>query len=107
MRDLDQLMALLSGVPAAEIAPGEAALLVEKGRVLREADTRLAGPIRVVEIGGVVVVVERTTRGQPVARVVASPAAAGALIEDRLAVYERMWDGCGCKVDYLGNAGGC
>jgi hypothetical protein len=21
-------------------------------------------------------------------------------VTDRLAVYEKMWDGCGCKVDY-------
>ena len=21
-------------------------------------------------------------------------------VRDRLAIYERMWDGCGCRVDY-------
>ena len=22
-------------------------------------------------------------------------------VDDRLAAYERMWDGCGCKIDYF------
>ena len=26
--------------------------------------------------------------------------AAGRFIADRLAAYERMWDGCGCRIDY-------
>ncbi|UCC82757.1 MAG: hypothetical protein JSW46_17585 [Gemmatimonadota bacterium] len=25
---------------------------------------------------------------------------AGHFVKDRLEAYERMWDGCGCKIDY-------
>ena len=33
-------------------------------------------------------------------RVVADLEAAGRFVDNRLAAYDRMWDGCGCKVDY-------
>jgi hypothetical protein len=33
-------------------------------------------------------------------RKLAGSAAANALVYERLASHERMWDGCGCKVDY-------
>ncbi len=29
-------------------------------------------------------------------------AEADAFLKDRLAQYERMWDGCGCRIDYFG-----
>ena len=31
----------------------------------------------------------------------ADRAAADAFVKDRLDTYERMWDGCGCKVHYF------
>jgi hypothetical protein len=47
------------------------------------------------------VVVEEPQPDERVVRPVASEAAGRALIADRLATYERMWDGCSaCKVDY-------
>ncbi len=96
------LLVRLRGARAVELEPDEARTLVEAGRLVREVDTRLAGMLRVLELDGALVVQEQTTRGRHVARVVPSLEAAEALICDRLAVYERMWDGCGCKVDYLG-----
>lgn len=101
MRSAPEVIALLEEVGVAEISAAEADALLRAARVLREEDTRLAGPIRVFDLGGRVVVGESTTRGQPLARLLPSLEAAHRLVEDRLAVYERMWDGCGCRVDYL------
>ena len=43
---------------------------------------------------------EQTTNGEILVHEVGSEAAAQRVVDDRLATYERMWDGCGCKVDY-------
>lgn len=75
--------------------------LLSVARSVREVDTRVAGVLRVLELEGVLLVQEQTTRGQLLVRRVGSLAAAEALIAGRLEIYERMWDGCGCKVDYL------
>jgi hypothetical protein len=33
-------------------------------------------------------------------RRMATREAAEAFVNDRLEIYERMWDGCGCKINY-------
>ncbi len=83
------------------LGPEELPDLLAAGRCIRDVDTRLAGVLRVLEVGGVLLVQEQTTRGQILVRRIASVEAADALIASRLEIYERMWDGCGCKVDYF------
>ena len=83
------------------ITAAELPELLAVGRCLREVDTRLAGVLRVLELGGVLLMQEQTTRGQLLVRRIASLEAAEGLIAGRLEIYERMWDGCGCKVDYF------
>ena len=98
--ELDLLVNRLRAGPAA-LEPIELERLLGAATLLREVETGMAGPIRVLEHVGAVILAEQTLEQQPVARVVASVEAADALIADRLAVYERMWDGCGCKVRYF------
>ncbi len=74
--------------------------LMDAVEVVRDADTCLAGRIRILVADDVVMVQEQTQQGEILVRRVESRAAADALVDDRLATYERMWDGCGCKVDY-------
>jgi len=68
--------------------------------VLRDEDTCLAGRIRILVLDGVVMVQEQTQEGRILIRRLESEDAARLLVDGRLASYERMWDGCGCKVDY-------
>ncbi len=51
-------------------------------------------------LDGYSLVQEETPDGQILLRRLGSREAAEEFVEDRLATYERMWDGCGCKVDY-------
>jgi hypothetical protein len=64
-------------------------------------DTRLAGDLLVVRSGPIWAAVERPGPGQRVIRPFADGAAADRFVTERLALYERVWDGCGCKVDYF------
>ena len=82
-----------------ELDAGEVDDLLANGQVVREADTGIAGAIRILEVDGMVVVQEHTRDRRPVARRLADAAAADRFVDDRLAAYDRMWDGCGCKVD--------
>jgi hypothetical protein len=76
--------------------------LLEAAEVLSDQDTLVAGHLRVLDLSGLILVQEETPEGQLLVRRAESVEAAQALVADRLATYERMWDGCGCKVDYFG-----
>lgn len=76
-----------------------AALLV-RAEVLRAEDTFLSGWIRVLRVDGGVVVQEEAPDGRILLRWRADRAAADRFVDQRLATYDRMWNGCGCRVDY-------
>jgi hypothetical protein len=64
-------------------------------------DTQLAGHLLIVRVGDELAAVEAPSREARVARLLGSPEAAHAFVRKRLGEYERMWDGCGVKVEYL------
>jgi hypothetical protein len=74
--------------------------LLEVAVTMRAEDTRLAGWIRILRIEGRLVVQEETPEGEVLLRGLASRDAAERFVDRRLSDYERMWDGCGCRIDY-------
>jgi hypothetical protein len=76
--------------------------LLEAATVVRQEDTCIAGSIRVLSVGGVILVQEQTTDGNALVRRMTTFEDADEFVDRRLAIYERMWDGCGCKIDYFG-----
>ena len=74
--------------------------LLEAADVIRADDTCVAGWIRILRIEGHFAVQEQTPDGEILVRRLISREAAERFVEDRLNDYERMWDGCGCKIDY-------
>ncbi len=74
--------------------------LIDAADVLREDDTHVAGWIRVLAVGDSVLVQEETPKGEVLVRRMASRESADSFVDLRMQSYERMWDGCGCKVDY-------
>ena len=64
-------------------------------------DTQLAGDLLIVEMGGALVAVEQPSRDARVARLLGGKQEAAAFVARRREEYERMWDGCGVKVDYF------
>jgi hypothetical protein len=85
--------------PAALDQPSLQALL-EATEIVRDDDTCLAGRIRILSLAGSLMVQEQTQKGQILVHRVGSLETAHSFVDERLATYERMWDGCGCKVDY-------
>ena len=68
--------------------------------VIEEHDTRLSGMLRLVRSPAGLAAVEQPGPDQRVVRPLADMTAARAFVTDRLETYDRMWDGCGCKIDY-------
>jgi hypothetical protein len=61
-----------------------------------------AGDLLVLEYQGQYLAVEEPSPGQSVVRWLADREEARRFVGHRLAQYDRMWDGCGCKIDYFG-----
>jgi hypothetical protein len=63
-------------------------------------NTQLAGDLILVRMGTQLAAVEQPSREARVARLFKSEKEARAFLERRLEEYERMWDGCGVKIEY-------
>jgi len=75
--------------------------LLDTAEVLRQDNTCVAGWIRILSFDGVILVQEETPDGNALARRMPSIEDANDFVKDRLGSYERMWDGCGCKINYF------
>jgi hypothetical protein len=71
--------------------------------VAERHETQLAGELLIVRSGEDLMAVEAPSRDARVARLLGDEAAARSFVEKRMEEYERMWDGCGVKVDYFGS----
>jgi hypothetical protein len=74
--------------------------LLEASETLRADDTCLVGWIRILSLGGNLMVQEETPDGEILLRRAATREVAERFVERRLGEYERLWEGCGCKIDY-------
>ncbi len=63
-------------------------------------DTYLAGDLLIVRLDGLFAAVEQPSPGKRVLRRLADEDEVSRFVRQRLEEYERMWDGCGCKIDY-------
>lgn len=62
--------------------------------------TGLAGDLLIVRSKGGLAAVEQPAPDARVVRRLSGAGEARALVARRLETYDKMWDGCGCKVDY-------
>jgi hypothetical protein len=83
-----------------EIDPEELGVLLDGAETLRADDTSLAGWIRILSLDGQILAQEETPDRVILIRRLDSVQAADDFVDRRLADYERMWNGCGCKIDY-------
>lgn len=82
-------------LPAAELFP-----LLDTAEVLAEKDTIVNGKVRILKLEGKILFQETTAKDELALRKFARLKDAEKLVEERLEIYENMWNGCGCKVKY-------
>ena len=92
----------LKGQSIVVLQADELSELIESAELLREDDTCIAGKIRILRVDDRYLVQEQVPEtNKVILRELPSKAEAERLVEDRLSAYDRMWDGCGCKIDYF------
>ena len=84
-----------------ELSVSEWEGVADRFEVLEIHDTKLAGRLQLVRDGRGFAAVERPGPGRRVVRRFGGESEARVFVEERLATYDRMWDGCGCKIDYF------
>ena len=96
----DALAKHLDSQAVVELAPEQLTQLLEQARVLQHDEDAFNGPMRVLECDNRVLFLETTDKGTVVARKMASEESAMGFFKNRQAIHDRMWDGCGCKINY-------
>ena len=66
----------------------------------KEIDTHFVGKIVLFEVENEFIAMEEDGKSNYYLRIVKSKEDFDAFVHDRLSIYDRMWDGCGCKVEY-------
>ena len=95
--DLEHRLADEGVVPMPATAWGELASEFEE--VERHA-TGVAGDLVIVRVGAELAAVEEPRPDERVVRRLAGDDEARRFVAQRMEEYERMWDGCGCKIEY-------
>ncbi|MGD2154704.1 MAG: hypothetical protein PVG79_15650 [Gemmatimonadales bacterium] len=68
--------------------------------IVERHDTLVAGELLIVRCEAGLAAVEQPAPQERVLRLLSDTEQARLFVEARLEAYERMWDGCGCKVEY-------
>lgn len=98
--DTGKLIQALDEGEIAEVSEADWSELEDRVKVTESHETGQAGKLLIVELEGRTAAVESPAPGKRVVRPLESPAAVRRFVTDRLDTYERMWNGCGCKIDY-------
>ena len=69
-------------------------------KILREDNTYVCNRIRILELNKKILTLEFTLNHELSIRKFKNLKEAEEFVNDRLETYDKMWDGCGCKVDY-------
>ncbi len=74
--------------------------LLSNSEVLIEENTYMSDKIRLLKFQNQLILQEKTTKDEYIIRSINTKEDAEKFINERLEIYNRMWDGCGCKVEY-------
>jgi len=74
--------------------------LLSQSKMIIEEDTYISDKIRLFEFEDDLIIQEKTTKDEYLLRVMKTKKEAEEFIKERLDIYNRMWDGCGCRIDY-------
>ena len=74
--------------------------LLSQSKVIIEKDTLISDKIRLLKIEKELLIQEKTTKDEFIIRLMKTKKEAEDFIKQRLEIYDRMWDGCGCRVEY-------
>ena len=74
--------------------------IADRFEVLERHSTSIGGDLLIVRGDSLLAAVEQPAPGETVVRRLADRDEVHSFVEQRLQEYDRMWDGCGCRIDY-------
>lgn len=74
--------------------------LLSSSSIIFEQDTRIRDMIRILKVENNFFLQEKTNLGEIIIRQFDNEAGATKLVNERMEIYDKMWDGCGCKINY-------
>ena len=83
------------------ISPSQLEDLLKKSKTIEEKDTLISGQIRILKYDNQILVQESTPKNEILIHKLENQEDAKKFVEERLEIYDKMWDGCGCKIDYF------
>lgn len=97
---IEELGERLRAEEIVKMAPAAWSALSDAVEEVERHATFLAGDLVIVRAPAGLVAVEEPSSTERVLRLLGGEEEARAFVRERLDTYERMWDGCGCKVEY-------
>ncbi len=74
--------------------------LLSASKILQEKETLISDKIRLLEYKNVLLIQEKSNKEELLVRLMKTKKEADDFINERLEIYDKMWDGCGCRVEY-------
>ena len=82
------------------LPPSKLKDLMNHFEIIKEIETFVSGKIRILKFDQMYYVQELTAKDEAAVRKMNSKEEAENFVNERMIIYEKMWDGCGCKVNY-------
>jgi len=83
-----------------KLSESELVNLLSASQILQDEETNISDKIRLLQFNGELLIQEKTDKDELLIRLMKTKEEADYFIKERLEIYDKMWDGCGCKVDY-------
>lgn len=97
---IDKIINELSNLPVIILKGDELKSFLSQVEIIREENTHLCDYIRITKYLDEILLQEKSNKNEIIIRKMNSLEEAENFVQERLAYYDRKWDGCGCKVDY-------
>lgn len=74
--------------------------ILAQAEIQYEHNTLISDYIRILRLENHIIVQEKTDKNEIALHLFGDEQEAEKFVNDRLEIYEKMWDGCGCRVKY-------
>lgn len=82
------------------ISDDEYQQLLSDMEIIEETETHFRDKIRILRSENLLFIQEKSNKEEIIIRKIESIKEGLQFIQNRLSVYDNMWNGCGCKIDY-------
>lgn len=82
------------------LPPEKLDVILSNTEIIDDRDTLISDHIRILKDKDEILIQEITSKNELSIRIMNSIDEAEVFLEKRMETYEKMWDGCGCNVNY-------